>query len=773
MSKRKSAAQKKRQVMPWAKMLIALAVLACVGLVYLDAQVRYSFADKQWQVPARVYARAQQLHQGKWLTQTDLETELVMLGYEKSTNWRQPGRYMASGNQLWISTRGYRSVAGQVKPLRFSVHFSGEKSGSEKSSDEKISGLFDASGASLPGATLEPLEIGSIYPRHREDRSLIRLDQVPRSLVDILLIIEDRNFYQHLGLSPRAIARALVANVQAGRTVQGGSTLTQQLVKNMFLTTDRSFWRKGVEALMALLVELHYSKQEILEAYINEVYLGQEGPRAIHGFDLASRHYFNRPLTELDHGQVALLVGLVKGPSYYDPWRNPERATQRRNIVLQVMLEQQMITPQQHQQFSHAQLQLAKDSAVDGVYPAYLDLVRRQLRRDYDDESLQTEGMKIFTAFDPIVQHHAEKSLANVLKNKQEDLQAAMVVTDVNNGNVIAVVGGRQMRYAGFNRALDAVRPVGSLIKPAVYLAALEQSNKGEQDGSGYTLAKAISDGPVQVQGRDGSMWQPRNFDRESHGQVLLHKALANSYNQATARLGMEVGLDKVLGMVDRLGVKRQLPALPSMLLGAGELSPIEVASMYQTMASHGMYSPLRSIIDIADSNVVAMARYPLNQYQVIDRSLMHLLHYAMLEVVREGTGKNVYQQLPANFRVAGKTGTTNDLRDSWFAGFSGDYLAVVWMGRDDNQSAGLTGSSGALTVWREFIANASHQPLNFNAPPGITYHWIDENTGLLSREMCQGSRYMPFLQGTAPTARSRCQGALPGVWRWFKSIFD
>ncbi|ARN73474.1 penicillin-binding protein 1B [Oceanicoccus sagamiensis] len=739
---------------PWWKMCLALAVLLMGALIYLDAKVRYSLHERQWQLPARVYARALSLYPQKLLAADDLHRELKQLGYQAGDD-RQPGSVRREGDQFWIYSRGFQSPDYTVKPLRFSVRFN----------NNTVVQLERIGGSALSRVQLEPMEIGSIYSSHREDRLLVKLEQVPQSLRDILLLIEDRDFYQHLGLSPRAIARAMLTNIKAGRTLQGGSTITQQLVKNVFLSSDRRLWRKGVEAIMSLLVELHFSKDEILQSYLNEVYLGQEGPRAIHGFALASRHYFNRPLAELDASQIALLVGMVKGPSYYDPWRNPERATERRNTVLQVMAKHQLISPQQQQQFAGQPLGLAKANALANVYPAYLDLVRRQLRRDYSKQSLQTKGMKIFTAFDPIVQRHAELSLASMLKDKAAEQQAAMVVTDVNNGDVVAVVGGRQMRYAGFNRALDAVRPIGSLIKPAVYLAALQQPKR-------YTLATSISDGPVEVKGRDGSLWQPRNFDRKSHGQVLLHRALAKSYNQATARLGMDVGLAEVIDVVANLGVKRSVAPLPSMLLGAVALSPLEVASMYQTIASTGVYSPLRSIVDIADNNGKAVARYPVVQQQVIAKPVMHLLHYAMVEVVEEGTGKLVYQSLPRAYRVAGKTGTTNDLRDSWFAGFAGDYLAVVWMGRDDNKSAGLTGSAGALTVWREFIARASHRPLDFSVPPGIAYHWVNEETGLLSREVCEGSRYMPFLQGTAPTQRDSCDASLPGVIRWFKNLF-
>jgi penicillin-binding protein 1B len=322
------------------------------------------------------------------------------------------------------------------------------------------------------------------------------------------------------------------------------------------------------------------------------------------------------------------------------------------------------------------------------------------------------------------------------------------------------------VRYAGFNRALDAVRPIGSLMKPAVYLAALEQPRR-------YTLATPISDGPVDVEGPNNSLWQPQNFDKKSHGKVLLHRALAKSYNLATARLGMEIGIDEVANMVKRLGVKRKMPHVPSLTLGAGGLSPLEVASMYQTIAAKGVQSPLRSIADIANSEGRALARYPVKQIPVVDDEIVHLLHYSLIEVVREGTGKSVYRYLPEDYAVAGKTGSTNDLRDSWFAGFAGDYLAVVWLGRDDNGSTGLTGSSGALKVWGEFMTSASHRPLDLEAPGGVVYKWIDKDTGLLSRQLCEGARYMPFIQGSAPEQRAKCTGAIPGALQWFQDLFE
>ena len=650
MSQPKKANNKKRPAhkppFPWWKLLFSMSVLMAVVFVFLDAKVRYSLNERQWQSPARVYSRALQLEQGKPLTADDLLYELKLLGYRPSGRGREPGSYWQQGASFSIATRG--NYEGK-KSQRFRLTLA----------NGKVSRLQTAWGDTLTQVSLEPVLIGSIYPSHKEDRLLVKLDEVPLSLREILLLVEDRDFYSHWGLSPKAIARALLVNIKAGRTVQGGSTLTQQLVKNVFLTRSRSLWRKATEALMTLLVELHYSKDQILESYINEIYLGQEGPRAIHGFALASQHYFNRPLHELHPGQIALLVGMVKGPSYYDPWRNPQRAEARRDVVLKLMAEHQLITTEQSDFYQMSSLGLAKDSAIAAVFPAYLDLVRRQLRRDYSEQELQTQGLQIYTAFDPIVQRHAEQSLTRNAKNLDKSIQGAVVVNNVNTGDIVALVGGRQMRYAGFNRAIDAVRPVGSLIKPAVYLAALEQPNN-------FNLVTELSDAPVQVKGADGSLWQPKNFDRKNHGKVLLHKALAQSYNQATARLGMTVGIDKMVSVIQRLGVTRSMPAVPALSLGAGAMSPLDVTQMYQTIASHGVSRPIRTITEITDQQDRLLARYPVQSKAAVDKTIVHLLHYSMMEVVREGTGKSVYQSLRDDFAVAGKTGTTNDLRDSW-----------------------------------------------------------------------------------------------------------
>ncbi|HEY5715374.1 MAG TPA: penicillin-binding protein 1B, partial [Psychromonas sp.] len=616
----------------------------------------------------------------------------------------------------------------------------------------------------------EPLAIGGIYPSHHEDRLLVQLAEVPQSLQNMLVAVEDDRFYSHFGISLRGIARALISNIKAGGISQGASTLTQQLVKNYYLSSEQTLTRKAKEALMAILLELHFSKSEILEGYINEIYLGQDGPRAIHGFGLASQYYFNRPLSDLSLDQQALLVALVRGASYYNPWRNPERALQRRNLVLDIAAREERLDPALAEQAKKSPLGVGGPGAAHSRrYPAYLDLVRRQLQRDYNVEDLNSSGLAIFTHFDPLVQMSAESSLTSTIakqkaNGKSTELQGAVVITRPNTGAVIAVLGGKDGRYAGFNRALDARRQVGSLLKPAVYLTALEQPD--------YTLATPINDDPYTLQLPNGDQWTPKNYDLEDHGDVLLYKALVHSYNQATARLGNTLGIEKVVETVHRLGVEQSFPALPSVTLGAVDLLPIEVAQMYQTLSSDGFYTPLMAINAVVDPAGKVLTRYPLEVDKRFNPESIYMLTHALQAVTHEGTAKSLEWLLPG-FSVAGKTGTTNDLRDSWFAGFSGDMMAVVWLGKDDNSSTGLTGSSGALRVWADIFKQRSRLPIQNLPPENITTVWVDRDTGQGSQQSCANAIPLPFLLGTEPEQEIRCLQGPEKVVEWFKKLVD
>ncbi|MEE4143567.1 MAG: penicillin-binding protein 1B [Halieaceae bacterium] len=738
------------------KLFLAALVAGGLLLVYLDAKITSTFVDKMWELPAKVYARPLELFVGARLGPDQLAYELEVLGYRKVTKTSGPGQVARNRGRFEIYTRGF-AFPGEKEPARrLLVELGGQR----------VQELT-VGGRDIDLMRLDPVQIGGIYPLHGEDRVLVRLGDVPPTLRDGLLAVEDHRFYDHAGISFVGIARAAWRNMRSGQVVAGGSTITQQLGKNYYLTPERTIVRKLTEVMMALLLDLHYDKDQILESYINEVYLGQEGPRSIHGFALASRHYFDAPLNQLGVHQQALLIGMIKGPSLYNPTRNPKRALERRNVVLAEMAQQGVISPEQAKAAQARPLDLNSKARVRNSFPAYLDLVRRQLRQEYRDEDLTTLGLSIFTPFDPLLQRQIENSTTSVLAqlNKGGELESASVVTRFDSGEVAALVGGRDIRYAGFNRALDARRPAGSLLKPAVYLAALEQPRR-------FSLATTLSDSSVKVAGPGGKVWEPRNFDRKEHGDVLLYQALANSYNLATARLGMDMGLGLVVDMLRRLGIEGTIPHVPALTLGAGEYSPMDMAAMYQTIAAGGFRMPLRSIREVVDAHGSPLKRYPLEYERTVSLQATNLLTYALRTVVREGTGQGAYRYLPANFDVAGKTGTTNDGRDSWFAGFSGDLLAVTWIGRDDNGSTGLTGGSGALKIWAHFMAAASERPLGYRMPDGMQTFWIDERSGYLTGKGCERARLVPFIEGSQPRQSTDCAPREGGPKDWFQSLF-
>ena len=749
------------------RLFLSLLLIGALGLLYLDNHIREQFEGKRWAVPAKVYARPLELYAGSPLTLEELRIELQGLGYQFVRKVTLPGQATFSNAKAIVHTRGFEFTDGLESSQRLILDFS----------NGFLSNISSAQGQAIPLLRLEPVLVGGIYPLNNEDRDLIQLKDAPDALIQALIAIEDRGFYQHHGISLRGISRAMVANVKAGRFIQGGSTLTQQLIKNFYLSSERTLARKLLEIPMALLLELHYSKDEILEAYLNEVYVGQEGARAIHGFGLAAQYYFAQPLQELKPDQLALLAGLVKGPSYYEPRRHPQRAEGRRNLVLKVMHEQGVLEEADYNKARTRPLGVVKQaSLLKGAYPAYLDLVKRQLRQDYPDDALSSEGLRVFTNLNPIAQNKAEAALTKTISSLEKrhgeqlaELQGSMVVTNPQTGEVIAVIGGRETRYQGFNRALDTLRPIGSLVKPAVYLTALEQ---------GYHLASILDDSPFELTMPNGQIWQPENFDHQSHEHVKLHQAMAHSYNLSTARLGMDLGLDNVIDTLHRLGVEREFNAYPSLLLGAQGLSPLEVAKMYQTMASNGFQMPLRAIRQVTDSTGQELSRYPFELEQTIDNDSMHLLQYMLQETTRTGTARSIYTRLPAAINVAGKTGTSDLQRDSWFAGFAGNRLAVVWLGLDNNDPVPFTGSSGALRAWTDYMVHETLDPFIAPAPEEIEYLWIDQETGLLADAQCPGAQQLPFIIGNSPTEQANCvfslgDDPLPILDNWMKRWFQ
>jgi penicillin-binding protein 1B len=735
--------------------------------------VRDEFEGRRFSLPARIYARPLELHAGLRLPLAAVEQELRDLGYHDGMREGESGWFARDGDRLEIAVRPFVFWDGPQEAKRVRAGF-GEKA---------LSSLHDGQGAELALARLEPMLIGGIYPANNEDRVLVRLDEVPKHLVNALVATEDRSFFSHRGFDPRGLARA-AWSVATGKGLQGGSTLTQQLVKNFFLTPERTLWRKFTELIMAVLLEVHYDKQEILETYLNEIYLGQDRDRAVHGVGLAAQHYFGKQVGQLTLAESALLVGMVKGPAVYDPYRHAQRALERRNLVLREMKDLNFVTLEQYSAARSASLGVGTRVGMGtSPFPAFLQLVQRQLRRDYADTDLRSEGLRVFTTLDPRVQAAAERALARRLAQFDKEkrfgepgLEGAIVVTDTQSGEVQALVGARDARYRGFNRALDAARPVGSLLKPAIYLTALS-------DPARYTLVTPLDDGPFVWKSRGAEDWTPANYDKKFHGMVPLRTALANSYNAASARLGTDLGVERVLANVRKLGIERDIQPFASSLLGAVDLSPLEVAQMYQTIASLGWRTPLRAIREVTTQDGKPLKRYPLAVEQAFAAEPMYLLDFALQGVVQEGTAQSLRNWLPAETGVAGKTGTTDEQRDAWFAGFTGDKLGIVWVGYDDNRAARLSGAGAALPVWGEMMAALSPEPLALSAPEGIEMASIDPQSGLRGGAACPGSVELPFAKGSAPEGRAPCSGtgdaiveavgeAVKPVKSWLERLF-
>ncbi|AQV00438.1 penicillin-binding protein 1B [Desulfococcus multivorans] len=748
---KKKSPRLRRHLFLTAGVLIALLLIGYIGRLGWEARER--FGSKKWELPARVYARPLELYPGLAMNEASLMKELSLLSYRPADRIAVPGSFSRKGGRVTLYSRPFAFPDGHEpsKKIRLTI------------ANGRIRSLSDIeTGEQLSIARLDPALIGSFYPTHHQDRLWVRFSEAPPLLIQTIMAVEDRDFYEHYGIKPLSILRALKANIMAGKTVQGGSTLTQQLVKNLFLSREKSLRRKIEEAAMALSLEFFYTKDQIFEAYINEVYLAQDGNRAIHGFGMASRFYFGRSLEDLGAGETALLVGMLKGPSVYDPRKNPDRALARRNQVLKMMARQKLIRPGEANLAMKTRLDiLARPPSGNSPFPAFMELVKRQLLLEYEEKDLRSEGLRIFSTLDPQVQMALEASVTTELNAiesgrglPKNSLEIAAVVTSTSANEVVAMMGGRLPGDPGFNRVLDARRPIGSLVKPVIYLSALMRPQH-------YTLVTPLNDGPVEIKAA-GSVWSPKNYDRRHHGIVPLYEALAQSYNVAAVRLGMDIGLATVFDTLNRLGVEGDFPAYPSALLGALEMSPIEVTQMYQTLASGGFYSPIQSIQAVYRSDGELLQRYPLTVRENIDPGAVYLLNTALQAVATDGTARSLDQGLVRRLTPAGKTGTTNDMRDSWFAGFTGDRVAAVWIGRDDNTPCGLSGATGALRVWGKIMSRIAAAPLTLTPPENVAAIAVDPVTGMRAEPACPGAVSVPFIRGSEPRETVACRQRIP-----------
>jgi len=703
---RKSAPQKTAQKRWRYLVVIATLLVSFLAgyLIYLNQIIDSRFDGGAWALPSRVYARSLEIYPGLALTREQLVHELKLANYSRALSQPQAGEYRQLGASLELHSR----------PFQFS----------DQNQSSGLVQIFFNAGKVI---ALVDLQAG----------------------ID-LSAVEDRAFFEHSGVSPFAILRALWANLQAGRPVQGVSTLTQQLAKNLFLTPQKSLLRKMNEAFMALLLELRFSKQAIITAYINEVFLLQQNKIAIHGFARASRMLFGRGVDRLEDEHLALLVGMVKGPSRYNPLTAPKLALERRNLVLKIMLEQGLLDQPAFATASAAALGVSSQLPGINPFPAYLDLVKHQLQISYTRDELEHRGLRVFTAFDPLLQQNLERGLARGLERfKQPELQAAVVIADYLNGDIQALIGDRVTDYPGFNRALMAQRPIGSLIKPLLLYSLLQGD---------LTLASEVSDEPVRIKQSNSIVWEPRNFDRKLHGNMSLYEAFIRSYNLPFISLGVKSGgLEALVDSLSKIHLLKHDVVFPSMLLGTTEMSAYEVAQMFQVIANDGYFTPLTTIRSVTDQHNKILSRIPLESHKLFDRARMIQVQRAMVGVSEQGTARYLADRFGER-TIAGKTGTTNEARDSWFAGFSDRLLGVVWLGRDDNAPIRLTGSSGALRVWADIMELQGFSAFKLTPDDSLAWHYIDTHNGGISQQGCANSVLLPIPKDRIPKLRSRCQ---------------
>lgn len=754
------------------KIAIALVFVLFFFIIYLNAKVQQTFEGQRWQVPAQVYGQIERLIIGEPLNLNRLGKSLKINGYNRVQTVTKSGHYAQSKRRMIIYRRPFAFPASEAVNSTDATKLTVDVSGG------KITHLF-SDDIPVESISLEPILLARLVPNNKEDRVLVALEKTPTMLLDTLLLIEDRNFYHHQGISPLGILRAFYNNLVAGRTVQGGSTLTQQLVKNMFLTRERTISRKIKEALMAMIIEVRYSKDQLLEAYINEVYLGQHYANGIYGFGLAAKFYFGRTLADLNSEQIALLVAQVKGPSYYDPWRHPIRAKKRRDLVLRLMFEQNFLSVEEFRQSVNAPLSIRADRRFnDQKYPAYLQLVTQEL-----DQLLPTyqqqAGIRVFTGFSHLSQQMLEQTVTSQLEkleldHQQKDLQAAMLVTDIHSAEIRAITGDRQSGYAGFNRALMAKRPVGSLIKPAIYLAALERYER-------FNFATLLADEPITLTNgieqldetgvKQNSSWKPQNYDGKYRQQVPLIDGLVDSLNIPTVNLGMALGLDNVANAIHLLGFDQDIVMRPSMLLGSMNMSPLQINQMYLPLANQGYAEKAHAINIVTSSKGETLWQYKRKNIQVISTNATFLMDYALTQVTKTGTAKSLKWRLK-NSKLAGKTGTSNDLRDSWFIGYDNNHLVTTWLGKDDNKPTGLTGSSGALVLFADYMRKQGVVNRNLKQPDAIAMTVFETKTGHAVTANCdETARYPAISAGVIK--QNECLQKKTDERSWFEKLFS
>ena len=720
-----------RVILKWMlKWLLPAALFMIISMLlycwYLSVQIDERFSGRRWSVPSRIFSDITILYPGQKINRTLFHEKLHRLGY------RDVGHEPQSKGELRTSTTSVDLFLHDLNVPSRRREGIGVKIRFMRNLIESITNLN--SGEPIPLLELEPEEVMLFFGTDRERRRLVLIDQVPQHVINAVLAAEDSRFYQHRGLDPLGILRAVYTNLRHASIRQGGSTITQQLAKNYFLTPERTFFRKLKELFMSLTIEAMYEKDEILEIYLNEIYLGQKASEAINGIGEASFFYFDKPVEELSLIEGATIACLIRGPNYYSPYADKKRCQKRRSLVLNAMYEKGWISEQELEIALLSPVIAAGYESYGKKAPYFVDYLSYQLTRLYSPQDLSSLGLSIHTTLDTQVQMAAEKALKNGLvrleksnpalnrADPKKKLQGAVIVMQPKTGYILAMVGGRNYSISQFNRITQARRQPGSAFKPFVYLSGLDE----------FTPASILSN-EAKTYEVDGTVWEPQNYAPVPEEKVSVRNALAKSINLATVDLAMRIGFDRIAGTANLFGFSIPAKPYPSLCLGAYEVIPLNLARAYCTFASDGVLPYPLSLKDVLDENGKNLERRHMNIERVISPAKAFIMSSMLRSVVEEGTA-NSLKNIGISFPVGGKTGTTNNFKDAWFVGYTPDILALVWVGFDDGSSIHASGAKAALPIWAELI-NALPQYVSenwFKVPPGVVKRMVCSESGQL-----------------------------------------
>jgi penicillin-binding protein 1B len=732
-------------------MVCFVGFLAYVGYTYVVITTKFDSA-RRWDLPSRIYSDATPIVPGMTIPRSLLEPKLNHVGYhEVAARVTNPGEYRYAGGTVEIYLQNFEYPDIEFRALPVAIEMEGATVRAIKRLDD---------GVALRGIRIEPELITSIYNNEMEDRLPVSLDSVPKVVSDAIIAVEDKGFYSHKGISIRGTVGALITDIRNKNISHGGSTLTQQLIKNFYLTPDRSWGRKGHEALMAVLLEARYSKKQILEAYLNEIYLGQNGAVQISGVEQASQVYFGKHVTYLSLPEAATLAGMIHSPNVGNPLKYPERAKPRRDLVLALMREQKLITPEQYEAAVAAPLTTSRFPKTSRSAPFFVDLVLKQLKETYPETQLRTEGLRVFTTLDTIMQRSAELSLDSgidalnkhypYLRNSPTPLEGVILTIQPGTGYVKALVGGRSYSKTQFNRAIQARRQPGSLFKPFVYATAMDPA-RGQQ---AFTAATVLDDSPISVKSGN-AVWTPQNYDLKYHGQVSVREALAHSYNIPAVRAAMNVGVPNVIKTAAVIGIESHLAPYPSVSLGSFEVTPLEIAYAYSAFANLGVKAEPISILAVSTREGKLLESREVKMKRVAPASVCYVMNDVLKDVFNYGTASTKSHALDFRRPFAGKTGTTSSYRDAWFIGYSPRILSLVWLGFDDGHSVRLAGGDACVPIWTTNMNRVGGliPDVDWKRPEDVVDRQIDPQSGMLATPYCPQTKNEVFVAGTEPTS--------------------